>query len=84
MSSPVMIDNKAFDYKSINMSDVARGTKMSLSAVSRVFSGDRNPRISTAIRIAAYLGITIDELLQNRLVQQVGREAKCLNHMRRA
>lgn len=64
MSSPVMIDNKAFDYKSINMSDVARGTKMSLSAVSRVFSGDRNPRISTAIRIAAYLGITIDELLQ--------------------
>lgn len=45
------------------LSDVARGTGLSLSHVSRVFSGKRAPTVQAARRIARYLGIEVGELL---------------------
>lgn len=45
------------------LSDVARGTGLSLSYVSRVFSGKRTPRVKAVRSIAAYLGIPLEEFL---------------------
>lgn len=38
---------------------VARGTGMSRSAISRIFSGERKPSVHSAERIARYLGIPV-------------------------
>lgn len=46
----------------VTLSDIARGADLSLSHVSRVFSGDRGPSMDTVSRIAGYLGISMDSL----------------------
>lgn len=51
------------DSKGITMSDIARSTDMSLSYVSRVFHGHREPRVTNAIKMAQYIGIPLEEFI---------------------
>jgi transcriptional regulator with XRE-family HTH domain len=44
------------------LGDVARGTGLSKSHVSKIFSGNRKPGLEAVARLAAYLGITIDDV----------------------
>jgi transcriptional regulator with XRE-family HTH domain len=48
----------------VNLSDVHRETGISISHVSRVISGKRNPSTATAIKLARYFDIKVDVLLQ--------------------
>lgn len=50
-----------YEDNEISRRAVARGTGLSRTYVSRIFSGQRNPSIDTCARLAAYLGVTIDE-----------------------
>lgn len=45
------------------LSDVARATNLSLSHVSRVFSGQRTPTVKVARDIATYLELGVGDLL---------------------
>lgn len=45
------------------LSDVARATGLSLSHVSRIFSGKRTPTVKAAKSIAACLGVSVEELI---------------------
>lgn len=45
------------------LSDVARATNLSLSHISRVFSGQRTPTVKVARDIATYLGLGVGDLL---------------------
>lgn len=44
---------------------IARETGLSKSGVCRILSGEREPNVSHFRRIAAYLGMSMDELYQN-------------------
>lgn len=46
-----------------SIGDVARGTGISVSHVSRIFNGRRMPRLDTAQKIANYLQVTVDQLM---------------------
>jgi transcriptional regulator with XRE-family HTH domain len=46
----------------VSVGDVARGTGLSPSHLSRVFNGRRTPSMRTALKIALFVGCTIDEL----------------------
>lgn len=46
----------------VSLSDISRGTGLSLSHISRVFNVNRKPSMDAASAIANYLGITIDTL----------------------
>lgn len=48
--------------KGKSLGDVARGTGLSRSMVTRVFSGDRRPSVETASKVAGYLGVSMDNL----------------------
>lgn len=39
----------------VYVAEIARATKLSGPAVSRIFNGDRTPRLENAVAIAAYL-----------------------------
>ena len=43
------------------LSDIARGTGLTLSCVSRIFSHQRGVGMSTARRISRFLGISLDD-----------------------
>ncbi len=47
------------DFANLNLSDVARGTGISVSHVSRIFSGLRTPSLDVAETIAKYLGVDL-------------------------
>jgi DNA-binding Xre family transcriptional regulator len=47
----------------VSIGDVARGTGLSASNLSRIMNGKRTPRMDTAITICRYLGCTVDDLL---------------------
>lgn len=49
------------DFGRLNLSDVARGTGISVSHVSRIFSGLRSPSLDVAETIAKYLGVGMSE-----------------------
>ena len=49
--------------KGITMSDIARSTGMSLSYVSLVFHGKREPRVTTAIKMAQYIGVPLEDFI---------------------
>jgi len=51
------------EYGTITLSDVSRSTGVSLSHVSRIMSGQRKPSLDVASKIAAYLGVSIEELM---------------------
>ena len=50
------------DFETLNLSDVARGTGLSVSHISRVFSGDRTPSLPVLKGIAKYLSVDLTEL----------------------
>lgn len=49
------------DFSKLNLSDVARGTGVSVAHVSRIFSGLRTPSLDVAEKIAKYLGVGLSE-----------------------
>jgi transcriptional regulator with XRE-family HTH domain len=49
------------DFANLNLSDVARGTGISVSHVSRIFNGLRTPSLDVAETIAKYLGVGLTE-----------------------
>lgn len=49
------------DFERLNLSDVARGTGISVSHVSRIFNGLRTPSLDVAETIAKYLGVGLTE-----------------------
>lgn len=59
--------NPKYIYQKYSMSDVARGTKISLSMISRIFNGERGLSMNAAKRISNYLKISVDEVI--RLVE---------------
>lgn len=46
----------------LNISDLARGVNMSRPHISRILSGLATAKTETLATIAAYLGVTIDDL----------------------
>lgn len=42
---------------------IAQGTGISISHISKVFSGRRRPSLTSALRIATFLGISVEFLL---------------------
>ena len=50
------------DYDSLNLSDVARGTGISISHINRVFNGNRTPSLPVLRKIAQYLKVDLTEL----------------------
>lgn len=50
------------DYNSLNLSDIARGTGISISHINRVFNGNRTPSLQKLRDIAAYLKVDLTEL----------------------
>jgi transcriptional regulator with XRE-family HTH domain len=49
------------DFAKLNLSDVARGTGISVSHVSRIFGGLRTPSLDVAETISNYLGVGLGE-----------------------
>lgn len=45
-----------------SVGDVARGTGITHSHISRIFNGRRTPSMACAVKIANFLGITLDDL----------------------
>lgn len=45
-----------------SLSEISRGTGMTLGHISRVMSGQRMPSLSVASQIAVYLGVSVDRL----------------------
>lgn len=43
-----------------SLSEIARGTGMTLGHISRIMSGQRMPSLNVASQIAVYLGISVD------------------------
>jgi transcriptional regulator with XRE-family HTH domain len=54
---------KLIEEADLTMSDIARGCDLSLSYVSRIFSGDRVPRIVVAQKIAKFLGMSLEDFI---------------------
>lgn len=44
---------------------IAKGTGMSVSAVSKIFSGKRMPGLVKAIKIAQFMGVSVEFLMGN-------------------
>lgn len=59
----------------VSLRNISNGTGISHSMVSRIMSGKRTPSLDFASKIAAYLGISIEELMESLPVNQ-GDEAK--------
>lgn len=60
--------------KDANRSEIARRTKLSLSGVSRILSGRRNPRSENLAAIAAVMQISVDDLYAYLLTLQGRRQ----------
>jgi transcriptional regulator with XRE-family HTH domain len=50
------------DIAQINRSQMARETGVDLAHISRILSGQSNPSLKLAVKIAMYLGVTLDVL----------------------
>lgn len=51
--------------KGYTQNDLALRTRVTASAMSRYVSGEREPRIAQLKRMAAALGVTVDELIKD-------------------
>lgn len=49
----------------VSLTNIANGTGISLSMVSRIMNGHRTPSLDNATKIAAYLGISVDEFVDS-------------------
>lgn len=47
----------------VNLTQLYRSTGITISALSRIFSGKRTPRLDTLMKISAYLNISMDDLV---------------------
>jgi transcriptional regulator with XRE-family HTH domain len=65
--------------------DVARGTQIAHAQISRIFSGKQGMSLTSALRIAGFLGVTVERLasilkagsnLGKRLKKKAGKEAR--------
>lgn len=61
----VLVRGKVF-----TLGDVARGTGITRPHVTRIFNGKRNLTIRTGQRLAAFLGVPIEEVIQLLNVRQ--------------
>lgn len=61
--------DKTLDLATVNRSAMARALKVDLAHISRILSGKRTPSLELAMRMAQYLGVSLDELC--RLLEQV-------------
>lgn len=68
----------------VTLSDIARGTGVSLAHVSRVFGAKRRPSVDCASRISAYLGISMDEFYGQYVQRQDGKQTMPRKPMGRA
>jgi len=50
------------DEQGLTNGDVSRGTKLNQSQVSRIFSRKQSMSLAAALRIAGYLGISVERL----------------------
>ena len=48
--------------RTVNRSEIARAVGVDLAHISRIFSGKATPSLPLAVKIAAHLDITLDEL----------------------
>lgn len=62
-------DTINFGGREIVLADLSRGTKISISHLSKIMSGDRFPSAHFLNRIAAYLGVSMDELYHEFLTR---------------
>lgn len=69
-----------FAGKYINLSAIARSQSLDVSYLSRIFRGERMPALKYCIKIAAMLGMTLDDFVQalEERVQAVKNEAASL------
>lgn len=52
-----------FSGDPINLSEISRGTGISVTTLSRIFKGTRKPSLDKAKRIASHLQITLDDFI---------------------
>lgn len=52
------------DGTKVSYYDIARGTDLSVTHVCKIFNLQRFPSLRTAVRISAYLGCTVEELIK--------------------
>lgn len=74
-----MADSRV-DLGKINRTRMARDLKVDISHVSRIFSKRALPSLSLAHRMAAYLGVTLEELCEFLGVDGVAGLAKGAKH----
>lgn len=60
--------------RTANRSEIARRANMSLSAVSRILGGKRNPRSDNLAAIAAVMEVSVDDLYAHLLILQGKRQ----------
>ena len=53
------------DLSTVNRSELARRVEMTTGAVSRIFSGKRNPTIKSAKALAGALDISLDDFVNS-------------------
>lgn len=58
MNNGIQIGDKTF-----SRGEIARGTGLSLSHVSRIFSGERNPSLNTVRKVAQFINIPLEQLI---------------------
>lgn len=58
----VMTMNERTGLAAINRSEMARALGVDLAHISRILSGQRNPSLKLAVRMAEYLGVSLDGL----------------------
>jgi putative transcriptional regulator len=52
------------EQQNLNQEDLASGAGASRETIGRYERGERNPSLETALRLAAYLNLTVEELFQ--------------------
>jgi putative transcriptional regulator len=52
------------DKQNLNQEDLALGTGTARECIGRYERGERNPSLEMALRLAAYLQISVDEIFQ--------------------
>lgn len=57
------------------MSMVARATNLSISSVSRIFNGKRQPSIAVLKSISSYLEVSVDQLIKIIDTRAASRQA---------
>ena len=57
-------------WRHLSYGAIARGTGLHTSAISRIFRRQRRPTIPSALKIAGFLGVSVDRLLGELRVRE--------------